>query len=286
MIRTFYCLFFSLLFSLNSAHGANSKKDKYLKSYFTPSGFKVVPLNSPVKEAMAKFKLELPEDMKFEYITVNLVNTRDLRKDQKKFEKVEVQVNSELHIPASKLSPGFYRLYVRVKEKMKNEETQFRTTLHDFARFVVDSPSEVPVPQKKLNDATVEGIDSDNDGIRDDVQRYILEKYSGKVTSNTLQAIKQFAVSYQQKLVEAKDVSSTVYYVGRMTEAMWCMFGIVGPDEKFSDDIQQKILNTKERFQKSLLQRGWYRGHGFPESIMVFQQNKLSDQTYFCDFNP
>lgn len=275
-----------LIFTSLSSFGAKTRKDKKPKPFFNPSDFKVIPFNSPVKEAKAKFKLELPDGTKIEYVKVKLVNTRDLRKDQKKFEKVEVQVNSELHIPASKLSPGFYRLYVRVKEIMKNEETQFRTALHDFARFVVDSPSEVPVPQKKLNDATVEGIDSDNDGIRDDVQRYIIEKYSAKVNSNTLQAIKQFAVSYQQKLVEAKDVSSTVYYVGRMTEAMWCMFGIVGPGEKFSDDIKQKILNTKERFQKSLLQRGWYRGHGFPESIMVFQQNKLSDQTYFCDFNP
>ncbi len=58
---------------------------KPIKYPFQPSAFKVTAINSQVKEAVAKFQLELPPNYVQNSIKVKLVNTLDLRKDQTQF---------------------------------------------------------------------------------------------------------------------------------------------------------------------------------------------------------
>lgn len=45
------------------------------------------------------------------------------------------------------------------------------------ARTVINGHPVPPMPDPKINNATVAGVDSDNNGIRDDLDRYIAEKF-------------------------------------------------------------------------------------------------------------
>lgn len=86
-----------------------------------------------------------------------------------------------------------YTLRFRIK-KNKNEHL-YRAKFLDYVRFIVDRSIEVPKPDSKKNNATIGGVDSDNDGIRDDVQRYINENYSDILRKKY--AVRQLASSYQ-----------------------------------------------------------------------------------------
>lgn len=215
--------------------------------HFQPSVFEVVPLNSPVKDQFAKFSLKLPIGFEVDKIKVKLVNANDLKKDQKNFDDMNVVNNTELHVDVSKLPPGFYRLYVTVKDKKSKQEHSFQSKYHDFVRFVIDEALQVPMPDPKKNDATVGGVDSDNDGIRDDVQRWINETYSSQ--PNVKLAMKQYAVAFQQKLLTVDNKEQNIRMTYLAFEASDCLEGLIGLDPGFeaANKLMAKYLNTKER---------------------------------------
>lgn len=272
-----------LIFTSLSSFGAKTRKDKKPKPFFNPSDFKVIPLNSPVKEAKAKFKLELPDGTKIEYVKVKLVNTRDLRKDQKSFEQVEVQNNSELRISVLKLPPGFYRLYVKVKDRNKTEETQFKAAFQDFARFVIDKTLEVPMPDEKVNNSTLAGVDSDNNGIRDDIQRYIIESYISSPDKKF--ALLEYAAILQQNLTDFNLKENVIFNTHRMFEASRCLTAIFGEEKRaLTNLISKKTFNTKSRIKANIEADRLYHGNMTPEHIANFQSDTNLDNEVFCGF--
>ncbi len=69
---------------------------------------------------------------------------------------------------------------------------------------------------------TVAGIDSDNDGVRDDIQRWIVLTYPDE--TNTQQALFQIAKAKQDSLLNSTDKKSAVKaYVssGKANECLW-----------------------------------------------------------------
>ncbi len=258
-------------------HRINKKK---IKPFFQKSAFDVIPLNSPVKESLAKFRLEVPMEMKIMEVKVKLVNTRDLNKEQKDFSDAKIVNEKELHIPISKLPPGFYRLYVKVKDTSKREHI-FRRIFHDFVRFVIDNSLEVPVPDPKVNNMTLGGIDSDNDGIRDDVQRYINENYLGDMNL----ALKQYAQQVQESLLNSQDKESSNYNSGKLFEVSECLSSIRPTDyHVHRKKIKGIYLNTEARVKKELQMNLWFHGQGLPESIKNFYASGSEDESIFCAF--
>lgn len=221
------------------------------KSKFEPSVFEITPLNSPVKGQVAKFKFKLPAGFEVDKVKVKLVNANDLKKDQKNFGNAEV-VNNELSVSVSKLPPGFYRLYVKVWDKKNKSEHDFKTMFHDYVRFVVDESMQVPMPDPKKNDATVAGVDSDNDGIRDDIQRWINETLSNVPNENL--AAKQVARSMQTELLSIHDKSVSVLASFETMKANDCLAFVAGLDKEaiIRKKIEGQLLNTKDRIYASL----------------------------------
>jgi hypothetical protein len=215
-------------------------------------------------------------------VKVKLVNTRNLNKDQRQFEEVAV-VNNELRVPVSKLPPGFYRLYVKIKDKKSQREQLFQKNFHDFVRFVISESMEVPMPDPKINNSTLAGVDSDNNGIRDDIQRYINENYQNK--PSTKLALKQFAEAYQQKLTSSVDKQTTIDNGAKESESIMCLGWINSGATRFVNEIEPLQLNTKERIQKSLQIRQWFEGEGFPKSVMDLQKSGTSDYSLLCAFD-
>ncbi len=253
-----------------------------------PFSFEVTPLNSPVKGSTAKFNLKLPAGFEVDKIKVKLVNANDLNKDQKKFEDISV-VGNELDVGVSKLPPGFYRLYVKVRDKKNKNELDFKTKFHDFVRFVIDESLQVPMPNEKENNKTLGGVDKDGDGIRDDIQRVINETFANK--PNTKLAAKQMATASQLDLLQSVDVASTIIATDKYSEALYCMDWVAPKaTREFNKKLTTLMRNTELRIRKSLQTDQFYHGQGQAKSILALEAadprtHSQKDYSPLCDFN-
>ena len=98
---------------------------------------------------------------------------------------------------------------------------------------------------------TVEGIDSDGDGVRDDVQRFIALEYSE--SAKVKAALTQIAVSMQDQLFAGSSKQRSLAVASGTMRAMECLMSIqTSMDaEKVVDSVrllQGEILNTRERW--------------------------------------
>jgi len=93
---------------------------------------------------------------------------------------------------------------------------------------------------------TLLGIDSDSDGVRDDIQRYIYFTYPDN--EKVRMALTQIAIEYQGLLSQASDPDAAFNHATRMARHGECLFYIQG--EASLDDraaLKAEILNTRER---------------------------------------
>lgn len=93
---------------------------------------------------------------------------------------------------------------------------------------------------------TLLGVDSDSDGVRDDIQRYIYFAYPDNEKVRV--ALTQIAIEYQGLLAQASDPDSAFNHATRMARHGECVDYIQG--ETASDTLaalKAEILNTKER---------------------------------------
>jgi hypothetical protein len=117
-----------------------------------------------------------------------------------------------------------------------------------------------PAPNKDLNDFTVSGFDVNNNGIRDDVELAIFEKYpnSAKIRSGML----QYAQALQLELTEVIDTETMILALQKENSAYQCLGNIIGDtsinedadlltslDEK-DKELNNYVLNTKIREEK------------------------------------
>lgn len=247
-------------------------------NHHQPSTFEVSPINSPVKGPTAKFSLKLPTGFEIDKIKVKLVNANDLKKDQRKFEEISVTGN-ELFVGIPKLSPGFYRLYVKVWDKKNKSEHDFKTKFHDFVRFVIDESLQVPMPDPKKNDSTIAGVDSDGDGIRDDIQRFINEEYSSSMKAKI--GAKQMATLIQLDLLTTANKEQSIIVSTNALWAMACLRGVVGSRKasQISRDLRARFLNTKERLYANMKSNENFSGQAYKGIVGIEQISK-------CNFDP
>lgn len=97
-----------------------------------------------------------------------------------------------------------------------------------------------PVPDPKLVDATIEGIDVNNNGIRDDVELAIFKKYpdSPKIRAAEL----QYAMALQMELTKVFNSETLVAVTQEEGRGFSCLYKY-----KKIDEIENLIFNNKER---------------------------------------
>jgi hypothetical protein len=159
----------------------------------------------------------------------------------------------------------------------------FRGTL----RRGVSTPSTVYVDPFKLppdpgeaGKQTLEGIDSDNDGVRDDVQRYIAIAYQN--SAKTRAALSQYAASLQQALTVASDPTAAGGAWTQIANDLSCLADILGSTQANQDRVivRAQFLNTVER-SRAYLRAGQYAP---PPTVDL---NQTSSPAYrSCKFNP
>jgi hypothetical protein len=236
------------------------EKKEFGKHPIPLSIFDVIPLNSPVKESIAKFLLKVPNGFEIDDIKYKVKSTsRFFEKDKplQKINFIDGPQGKELHISVSKLPPGFYQLFVKVRDR-KNKEYDFKTKFRDHAMFVIDNSLEVKMPDPKVNNATLLGVDSDSDGIRDDVQRWINENFSNKSLELKL-AFKQYATAMQSSLMTSNDKVASIKTSHATLKSQGCLYRVgdeVSMPGREQEEIRKKIylmyLNTKERIESKL----------------------------------
>lgn len=267
---------------------SNNKQYKYQtkkEGIFEKSVFEVIPLNTPVTDGLARFAIKEPSGFEIKEVKIKIHSARELVLKNKNYSIAKLIQNNkqkELHIDVKDYSPGFYRLYVKVKTKKdKDQEHQYRSSYIDFARFVVETKKpEVPMPDPVQNNATVGGIDSDNDGIRDDVQIWINNTYGDKPELRL--AVKQMASAFQSRLLMVHDKPLSIIATRKFLLSMDCLEVMVGFSGETS--IRRKLkdlyLNTKDRLYADIKASGNYSGQ--VSSIPVDPEEKKS----LCSFDP
>jgi len=144
-------------------------------------------------------------------------------------------------------------------------------TVNDTSIFANLPPD--PGPAGK---ATLAGIDSDNDGVRDDVQRWIVFNYPN--SAKTRAALTQMTKTMQQFLLSAADPVKSYANAVQQDRDIECLV-YVQPNNYY--DIGMKLraifLNTDLRTKAWLQADKHLSGKGFPSH---------SNKKLGCNFNP
>ncbi|WP_408096154.1 hypothetical protein ACJVC5_14035 [Peredibacter sp. HCB2-198] len=270
----------------HSSHHPHSNHNSHHGRKHKPSLFDVVPLNSPVRESIAKFLLKTPKDFEIDQVMFKVKNANELfikEKDYSPTNLVSGPGGKELHIPISSLKNGFYRLFVRirtvekVKPKYRYHDHDFKSSYHNFVKFVIEKKSGVQMPDPVKNDATVAGVDSDNDGIRDDIQLWIESKYP--VSSNVKKGLQQQARARQLNLVNAVNKENSIISTRSYLNSSTCLAAILGGSEqmKLTNELNKRLINTKDRIYAELNASSNFSGQVYSLAVTLEEEKSLCD---------
>jgi hypothetical protein len=125
---------------------------------------------------------------------------------------------------------------------------------------------------------TLEGIDSDGDGVRDDIQRHIAITYPD--SARTRAALTQNAKAIQNALLEAEDEQASIVLGHERMRAVNCLIHTLGAETTLSvfDEFRAQMLNTDERSRAYIKADAHRSGQSFPRV-------QDSEKSAFCDFN-
>lgn len=106
--------------------------------------------------------------------------------------------------------------------------------------------SQLPPEPGPENNRTLAGVDSDGDGVRDDIQRYILLNYEDDEAMRLV--LLQTANVNQLKLTQAHDKEASRMNAIRSLRAIECSM-YIGGEEAFKDTnkVTAMQINTRER---------------------------------------
>ena len=128
----------------------------------------------------------------------------------------------------------------------------------------VDS-SKLPPDPGEGGKQTLAGIDSDKDGVRDDVQRWIVMSYPSSADELLRKALGDFAVSMQAMIINSNASQSVLSDIAKQrTKTQYCINYI--QDTKLNDSklaasetydlikaLKATVLNTRERSKAFLI---------------------------------
>ena len=111
-----------------------------------------------------------------------------------------------------------------------------------------------PRPDQTLADATIEGIDANKNGIRDDVERAIFDRYPGDTNIKIRAAMLQYAIGLQLQLTKVFNSETWKAAVQQSGRGYGCIYdnisgGISVVLEK-TNEIENLIRNTEGRIDQ------------------------------------
>jgi hypothetical protein len=126
------------------------------------------------------------------------------------------------------------------------------------------------------NDNTLAGIDSDGDGVRDDIERHIASLNKSNEIKNSL---KEFSKRLQASLTSGSDKEESVSNTFSELNYQYCLKSKMSDEDvdKFTVQLRIHTHNSKERLMK------WARNQShFSGTIVTLDSNKATYSNY-CD---
>ena len=137
------------------------------------------------------------------------------------------------------------RMFQSENSSIMRRTVIFLTVLLLFTGVVIAGQSLPPDPGDAGKQSLL-GIDSDNDGVRDDIQRYIYFNYPDNERVRT--ALTYMAMRYQLLLPQSNDRDAALQYATVLTRDAECLFYILGEESvNIKSALKAEILNTQER---------------------------------------
>lgn len=132
-------------------------------------------------------------------------------------------------------------------------------TLPSTLKVVIEvSLLNLPPDPGEAGKITLEGIDSDNDGVRDDVQRWIVLRYPNSEKSRT--AFKQVSIDFQSTLLTANDKEGSIEATRKFLRSRECVYHVLDANPSNLsqikldlDQLRSVVLNTKLRSDAHML---------------------------------
>lgn len=181
--------------------------------------------------------------------------------------------NSEVTFSAS--DGGNYTLKVTITVKGKESTAELKIAVEEIES--INGYILPPEPDETLNNSTLLGIDSNDNGVRDDVERWVIKKYATSDYPKTKTAIAmQWGRATQQVIQNPESAyEDKKYWLINM--AMDCQryaynkklkkVGNYRIDNKiFDDEFVDKAFNTKERIKAYYLFNANLAGHVYGSS--------------------
>jgi len=120
---------------------------------------------------------------------------------------------------------------------------------------------------------TLMGIDSDGDGLRDDIQRYIYLTYPDQ--TNVQNALRQLSLTFQKALNPEREAGTGRTIANEMSLDVKCLSYFVDDDEEFYEmgmKHKAEILNTYDRTRQYLTFDRELSGGIFPGSSLPYAE--------------
>lgn len=139
-------------------------------------------------------------------------------------------------------------------------------------------PSNLPPDPGENGKLTLEGIDSDADGVRDDVQRYITLTYPDSI--EVQRALRQHAKAVQAFMIQADSKEQALNNATKMDRAIECIFAVSLNDDhaiKAIRNLRSVIVNTEKRTRAYLSADKKLSGGIFP-SVKIEDRIKSCTQ--------
>jgi len=114
--------------------------------------------------------------------------------------------------------------------------------------------AKLPPDPGEAGKLTIEGIDADKDGVRDDVQRWIVENWSS--SERAMKALTMAAKDRQQQVILGDSLGreATRKLMPHIEQQAACSLALETPEMLKLGALQQvdlKVLNTPERFKRA-----------------------------------
>lgn len=253
---------------------AADKKKQALSPY---SNFNVTPLNSPVSSTI-KFLITTPDEIDVNEVYYKVRNAGKIFEKTKDFERINLLNKKELHLNVSRLPTGFYQLFIKIKDK--NLKEHFYKTQHkNHVQFTIENQFKILTPDSELNSKNIQGIDSDYDGIRDDIQIWINTTFSAN--PNLKMAMLQLATARQLNILNVKNKERSILSSHKYLDSLLCLSLIIGIDKKsqLNRELESKLLNTKDRLYADIKSNANFSGESY-------DLPRDEERPALCDFKP
>ena len=250
----------------------------------------VTPTDPVFNSPLIKFKLKTAEHIDIKEVRVYIMSDArpPVKIKEKDFEVQKVAERewllkmSHREVPAGKYSIDVMSPPSGLLGKLfnKNPVAKGSTSFVVGKGPIVVFGDPQPPHPGEAGEQTLLGIDSDKDGVRDDIEIWINERFEGQ--ENLIKAMKQYAQTYQEGLKVAHDKEASIKATHDSFRAANCIRWIIGIDEetKIDKEFMFNFLNTKERIKMKMAASKNFHGQGLPEDLSRNYDNKK----IFCKF--